>query len=49
MNLLLVQPPPLPPCHLHMALCEERASNLFLTTTEILDYCAEVPTEPPVV
>lgn len=44
MNLLLVQ---LPPCHLHMAPCEERASDLFLTTTEVSENCAEVPAEPP--
>lgn len=25
---------------------KERASNLFLTTTEVLENCAEVPTEP---
>lgn len=55
-NFFLIQNEPSPgatfsssPCHFHMAPCEERASNLFLTTTEVLDNCAEVPTEPPVV
>lgn len=46
MDLLMVQ---LLPCPLHMAPGDERASNLFLTTTEVLDNYAEVPTEPPVV
>lgn len=46
MKPLPVQPVPITLCLFHVALCEERASDLLVDTLQVLWYCDEVPLSP---